>query len=138
MTTLWPHQTDGVEFALRHKKVALMHDTGTGKTRTANEIANRTGAKRILDLCPVIAVEHWAEQIEQWSPELSVTIVRAASADLHLHNVLIVPFNLLSNHPRLARRLAQYRFDMVVSRCMSRTSASRTSCCVIGVWPRRR
>jgi superfamily II DNA or RNA helicase len=51
MTPLWPHQIDGVEFALRHKKVVLVHDTGTGKSRTANEIANQIGARRILDLC---------------------------------------------------------------------------------------
>lgn len=129
MTVPWPHQTEAVKFALRHHKVAWMHDTGTGKTRTADELAKAIGAKRVLVLCPVIAVEHWAAQLDQWSPEFSARIVRSATGDLMSGNVLIVSFNLLSNHPRLVKRLAQYRFDLVAideAHALKEPSSNRT------------
>ena len=111
---LWPHQVEGVDHAIRHRKVAWAHDTGTGKTRTAVKLANALAASRILVFCPTIAVEHWRLQIGMWSErDLSVAIVRSAASDLTA-NVLIVAFNLVSNYPKLAKRLAQYQFDLVV------------------------
>jgi len=112
---LWPHQAEGVEHAIRHRKVAWAHDTGVGKTRTAIELANALEAGRILIICPTIAVEHWMLQIDKWSDrDLSVAIVRSLSTSLAMTNVLIVTFNLLSNHPKLAKALAKYQFDLVV------------------------
>jgi SWI/SNF-related matrix-associated actin-dependent regulator of chromatin subfamily A-like protein 1 len=112
---LWPHQAEGVEHAIRHRKVAWAHDTGTGKTRTAIELANAIDADRILVICPTIAVEHWRLQIDQWfRRDRSVSIVRSAASDLVSASTLIVTYSLLSTNPKLAARLTQYQFDLVI------------------------
>jgi SNF2 family DNA or RNA helicase len=112
---LWPHQTAGVAFALREKKVAWWDDTGTGKTNGAIALAEVIGAKSILVICPVIALEHWKAQFAKHDRvDRSVALVRDHNAPLHGADVIVVPFSLISKYPRLAKRLRQYRFDLVV------------------------
>ena len=112
---LWPHQVTGVEFALREKKVALWDDTGTGKSQTAIELADRIEAMNVLILCPVIGLEHWKAQFAKHGQiDRSVQLVRDPDAVLHLDNVVVVPFSLISKYPSLPKRLRQYRYDLVV------------------------
>jgi SWI/SNF-related matrix-associated actin-dependent regulator of chromatin subfamily A-like protein 1 len=112
---LWPHQAAGVAFILEHLKAALGHETGTGKTRTGIAIADTIRASFILVLCPVIAVEHWASQFDLYGQQRrTIGIVRSPEADFHFVNVLIVPFSLISKYPRLAKRLKQYNFDLIL------------------------
>ena len=112
---LWPHQTTGVAFALREKKVALWDDTGTGKTGTAIALADAIEAKCILVICPVIALEHWKAQFAKHGRvDRSVALIRDHDAPLHGVDVIVVPFSLISKYPTLAKRLRQYRFDLVV------------------------
>jgi SNF2 family DNA or RNA helicase len=113
MINLWRHQVEGVEHAVRHRKVALVHDTGTGKTRTAIRIADQV-ANRILVLCPAIATQHWAHELDQWSQiRRSVAIVRGVREALNA-GVLIVPFSLVSTRAPLVVRLKAYDFDLVI------------------------
>ena len=111
---LWPHQTSGVAFALRERKVAFWDDTGCGKTGTAIALADVIGAKNILIICPVIALEHWKAQFAKHGRvDRSVALVRDHDAPLHGANVIVVPFSLISKYPSLAKRLRQYRYDLV-------------------------
>ena len=112
---LWAHQTTGVAFALREKKVALWDDTGTGKTGTAIALADTIEAKSTLVICPVIALEHWKAQFAKHGRiDRSVALIRDPDAPLHLANVVVVPFSLVSKYPHLPKRLRQYRYDLVV------------------------
>ena len=112
---LWPHQTSGIAFALREKKVALWDDTGTGKTGTAIALADAIDAKCILVICPVIALEHWKAQFAKHGRvDRSVALVRDHDAPLFGANVLVAPFSLISRYPSLPKRLRQYRYDLVV------------------------
>lgn len=112
---LWPHQTTGVAFALREKKVALWDDTGTGKTGTAIALADIVDPMRILVICPVIALEHWKAQFAKHGQKnRSVTLVRSPDVPVHLDDVLVVPFSLISKYPQLAKRLRQYVFGLVI------------------------
>lgn len=111
---LWPHQTTGVAFALREKKVALWDDTGTGKTGAAIALADVIEAKSVLVICPVIALEHWKAQFAKHGRvERSVALIRDPDAPLHA-SVTVVPFSLISKYPRLPKRLRQYHYDLVV------------------------
>jgi SWI/SNF-related matrix-associated actin-dependent regulator of chromatin subfamily A-like protein 1 len=111
---LWPHQTSGVAFALREKKVAWWDDTGTGKTATAIALADAIEAKSVLTLSPVIALEHWKAQFAKHGRiERSVALIRDPDMALHA-NVIVVPFSLISKYPRLPKRLRQYRYDLVI------------------------
>jgi SNF2 family DNA or RNA helicase len=110
----WPHQTDLVDFTVKHRKVAGMHDTGIGKSRSAVMTADRIKAKRVLVLCPAMATGVWRDQFHLWGQEpRTVAIIRNATSDL-LADVVIVSFDLLSTKPRLAKRLVQYNFDLVI------------------------
>jgi SNF2 family DNA or RNA helicase len=114
MSEPWPHQLDFVDFAVKYKKVAAAHDTGTGKSRSAVKLADRIKAKRILVLCPTLAATMLRDQFHEWGeiPRI-VTIARNGTSDL-TGNVVIVPFDLLSTESAIARRLAQYVFDLVI------------------------
>ena len=94
---LWPHQTTGVAFALREKKVALWDDTGTGKTGTAIALADAIEAMNTLVLGPVIALEHWKAQFAKHGRiDRSVALVRDPDAPLFgAVNVIVVPFSLI-------------------------------------------
>ena len=112
---LWSHQTTGVAFALREKKVALWDDTGTGKTGTAIALADAIEAKTILVICPVIALEHWKAQFAKHGRiKRSVALVRSPDNQVFGDNVIVVPFSVISKHPRVAQRLRQYLYDLVI------------------------
>ena len=112
---LWQHQVDAAAFILRWKRAALWHDTGTGKTQSAIEVADQVGANCILVLCPVIALEHWKAQFAKHGRLLrNVTLVRSPDMPLWGANVIVVPFSLISKYPMLAARLRQYQFDLLV------------------------
>ena len=112
---LWPHQVTGAAFILKEKKGALWDDTGTGKTQSAIEVADQLGATGVLVICPVIALEHWKAQfVKHGRIERSVGLVRSFDAPLYGANVIIVPFSMISKYPRIAKRLRQFRFDLLV------------------------
>ena len=112
---LWPHQISGVDFILKEKKGALWDDTGTGKTQSAIEVADQLGATSILVLCPVIALEHWKAQFAKHGRiPRSVKLVRSPLDQLWGDNVIVVPFSQISKHPRIAKRLRQYKYDLVI------------------------
>jgi SWI/SNF-related matrix-associated actin-dependent regulator 1 of chromatin subfamily A len=112
---LWAHQVEAAAFILRVKKGALWHDTGTGKSQSAIEVADQLGAMTILNLCPVIALEHWKDQFAKHGKlRRQVALVRSPDAPLHGANVIVAPFSLISKYPRLAKRLRQYNFDLLI------------------------
>ena len=112
---LWPHQVTGAAFILKEKKGALWDDTGTGKTQSAIEVADQLGATGVLVICPVIALEHWKAQFAKHGRiERSVGLVRSFDAPLYGANVIIVPFSMISKYPRIAKRLRQYCYDLLI------------------------
>ena len=112
---LWPHQVEAATFIMRQKKGALWHDTGTGKSQSAIEVADQLGANSILVLCPVIATEHWKAQFAKHGKiERQCLIVREPNATLAFTNVIIVPFSMISKYPRLPSRLKGYRYDLLI------------------------
>jgi SWI/SNF-related matrix-associated actin-dependent regulator 1 of chromatin subfamily A len=112
---LWQHQVEAAAFILRWKRGALWHDTGTGKSQSAIEVADQIDAKRILVIAPVIALEHWKDQFAKHGRlQRSVSLIRSPDAELYAADVIVAPFSLISKYPRLANRLRQYRFDLLV------------------------
>ena len=112
---LWAHQVEAAAFIMRVKKGALWHDTGTGKSQSAIEVADQVGAMFILNICPVIALEHWKEQFAKHGKlRRNVALMRSPDMPLYGANVIVVPFSLISKYPALARRLRQYRFDLLI------------------------
>lgn len=112
---LWQHQVEAVDFILRVKRGAIWGDTGIGKTGIGIELGDQLSANLTLVICPVLAVEMWKTQFEIRSRfRRNVVIVRSPDASLWGANVIVVPFSLISKYPALARRLRQYRFDLLI------------------------
>jgi SNF2 family DNA or RNA helicase len=112
---LFPHQEEGLEFFRDKSAVMLAHDTGTGKTRTGVTIADRIAARRVLIICPGLAVYVWRDQIKKWAefPRL-VHIVKDARDALPLVGVVIVTYDKLSTNPKLVRQLMGARWDLLL------------------------
>jgi hypothetical protein len=113
----FPHQEEGIDFALADGKSAVMlaHAAGTGKTRTGITVADRIDAKRVLVICPGLAVYVWADQIEKWArASRLVHIVKDARDVLPLVGVVIVTYDQLSTNPKLVRRLIEAGWDLLL------------------------
>jgi len=76
---LWKHQQQAVDFA-RDRQATLFHmGLGTGKSRTAIEVARESGARQILILCPLSVVPAWKEQFNRFAPEFEVATLNKGS-----------------------------------------------------------
>ena len=68
-STLWTDQVSDVRFCLRHPKVGIWNDLGTGKTGVALAtfavLKNRGLAKHALVICPNSVKPNWSRQTSQ-------------------------------------------------------------------------
>jgi SNF2 family DNA or RNA helicase len=111
----WRHQLEYVDFAVRYKRTAAVHDTGVGKTRSAIMVADRIHARRILVICPTIALTHWVAQFAKYSAiDRSTVIVRSPQQDIAFVDIVLVSFDTLSTHESVVRRLVQYTYDLCI------------------------
>jgi superfamily II DNA or RNA helicase len=82
---LLPHQPEGVRF-LASREAALLGDgVQTGKTIqtiVAIKLLFQTGKiDSALIVCPIPLLIHWQKELEKWSPELGLTVVRSTNKD---------------------------------------------------------
>lgn len=79
-SNLYGFQTKGVEFLLDTSTVLLGDDMGTGKTvqtSVAMRILFQTGkARTALVVCPLSVIPNWRRELEKWSGNLAVNVVR--------------------------------------------------------------
>lgn len=70
---LWPHQAEGIEFALNHQGTVFDVGMGGGKSRMAIEVAERTQAAKVLVLCPKSVVGVWPREFAEHADRRYVT-----------------------------------------------------------------
>lgn len=117
MPAPFPHQTTGAEFALSRKASLLAHDMGTGKTRTAIMTADSTMVRRILIVCPTIAVGVWRDQFRLWTRFSRPTQLIRTGRDKPFTmspSVTIVGYDLLSRSKQLVAMLMEQSYDLIV------------------------
>ncbi len=78
----YPYQQVGVKFLVEHESALLGDDMGTGKT-VMSVVALRVlfqgrKVKKALIVCPVVVLKVWQKHLQDWAPELSVTVVRGS------------------------------------------------------------
>ena len=70
-TKPWDHQRKGMEWFLSHKRCALTHAMGSGKTKTALDSIGflfwKGKAKRALVVSPIAVQQEWIKQFKQHS-----------------------------------------------------------------------
>lgn len=69
---LWEHQKKTIELAQSLDHFGLLHDAGTGKTRTLIEIfrkkcSDQSRLLKTLVLCPQVVMHNWREEIKKYS-----------------------------------------------------------------------
>lgn len=64
---LWEHQTSALQWAVPKRSVLLHVGMGGGKSRTAIELLESRGHKRVLVLCPMKVRGVWAREPAKWS-----------------------------------------------------------------------
>ncbi len=63
-----PYQLAGRDFLASRTRALLADEMRVGKTPQAILAAEQLGAKRVLVLCPAIAVPHWRREWMKWAP----------------------------------------------------------------------
>ena len=81
--SLWPHQISAVEFALDRRGTMLACGMGTGKTRMALEVRQRTAARRVLVVAPlgVVTDGAWKKNAEKFDSETVVVALEGTVAE---------------------------------------------------------
>ena len=65
----WPHQSDGIAFALNRPATMIGAGMGVGKSRIAYELATVWGCKRTLVICPPSVRAVHRREVAKWCPE---------------------------------------------------------------------
>ncbi len=75
-----PYQWEGIKFLVERDGALLGDDMGTGKTVQSilamRLLFQRGDVKSALIVCPLSVLPHWDREMERWSPNLHVTVVR--------------------------------------------------------------
>ena len=61
-----PYQIVGRDFLAGRRHALLADEMRVGKTPQAILAAQKVGARRVLVVCPAIAVEHWRREFGRW------------------------------------------------------------------------
>lgn len=108
---LWPFQRGGAAFLARMRAALLCDEMGSGKTVQMITAVRFNNAHPILVICPRTVKEHWVREFHTWWPDLRVTTLGGGAAERKRtidemragdHDVLIVHWEVVRNHSRLA------------------------------------
>jgi SNF2 family DNA or RNA helicase len=76
----YAYQWEGIKFLVERGGALLGDDMGTGKTVQSilamRLLFQRGVVKSALIVCPLSVLPHWDREMERWSPNLHVTVVR--------------------------------------------------------------
>jgi len=75
MKHLYSFQCDGVKWLKTQPNCFLADEPGLGKTITSLTAAWELGCRKVLVICPAIAVAHWHEHFKEWAPGILVRTV---------------------------------------------------------------
>lgn len=108
MSELWKHQKTAIDKAELIDNLALLFDTGTGKTRTSIEIIrNKFNKKRAIVntviICPIIVLENWKKEILKFSkiPQDKIYIVYGSKKLTILKNAIEKGGIVITNYESL-------------------------------------
>lgn len=127
---LYEYQKPGITFLLDRKGALLADEMGTGKTvmsTVAMRILLRQGKiKNALIVSPVSILGVWMDHLEEWAPDLQLTVVRGAyelrhidwscPAHVYLTTYDTLKFDILGNckHGSVFTKEDLEKFDLVI------------------------
>ncbi len=109
---LLPFQRAGVAYALGRKATLIADEMGLGKTPQSIAVANATGARSILVVCPLSVKVNWEREIAKWSTaDPPLTAGHATAREWPKTDVVVTHYDVLSRHEA---DLRARQWDMVV------------------------
>jgi SWI/SNF-related matrix-associated actin-dependent regulator of chromatin subfamily A-like protein 1 len=71
--TLFPYQAEGAAFLAKRRKALLADGMGLGKSAQAIVAAQAIEAKKVVVICPAIAVPMWVREFPKWALNNEIT-----------------------------------------------------------------
>lgn len=101
---LFPYQSKGVAYALRHKRVIVGDQPGLGKTGQAIAASIGAQAKCVLVICPATLRENWKREYKIWTGKNAMILTDRVKKTWHtfykvgMCNVFIVNYESLKKY----------------------------------------
>ena len=111
-----PYQRAGIAYAIKRDNCIIGDEPGLGKTIQAIGIANATGARRILIVCPASIRLNWRREIHSWSTIHKVScypVLKGSDGISPSANYIIISYDLLRNKG-IHAALRSYKWDLAV------------------------
>lgn len=111
-----PYQKAGIAYGLYKGNVLIGDEPGLGKTIQAIGIANASGAKKVLVICPGNIRIQWRREIQRWSviDAVSTTIIDTSKQWPDTRKNYVVVSYELARNPYIHEVLCEQRWDMIV------------------------
>ncbi|MBL7146484.1 MAG: restriction endonuclease [Phycisphaerae bacterium] len=119
----YPYQWDGIKFLVESNGALLGDDMGTGKTVQSilamRLLFQRGDVKSALIVCPLSVLTHWDREMERWSPNLHVTVVRGNKVHreycwYYTTHVWITTYDTLRQDMKRNEDDLKNKFDLVI------------------------
>ena len=109
---LLPFQRAGVAYALGRPATLIGDEMGLGKTPQSIAVANATGARGVLIVCPLSVKVNWEREIARWSTaDPPLTVGHATAKEWPATDVVVAHYDVLARHEA---DLRSREWDMVV------------------------
>jgi SNF2 family DNA or RNA helicase len=117
------YQWDGIKFLVENNGALLGDDMGTGKTIQSilamRLLFQRGDVKSALIVCPLSVLPHWDREMERWSPNLHVTVVRGTPEHrkycwYYTTHVWITTYDTLRQDMTIDESVLKEKFDLVI------------------------
>lgn len=98
-----PYQRAGIKFAAERPATLIGDEMGLGKTIQAIGVANATGARDILIVCPASIKLNWERELHKWLVADLTVGVAVAKQELPETNVVVINYDILGRYDLAAR-----------------------------------
>ena len=119
----YPYQWEGIKFLVERNGALLGDDMGTGKTVQSilamRLLFQRGDVKSALVVCPLSVLPHWDREMERWSPNLHITVVRGNKEHReycwgYTTHVWVTTYDTLRQDMESNEDNLKNRFDLVI------------------------
>jgi len=119
----YSYQWDGIKFLTENTGALLGDDMGTGKTVQSilamRLLFQRSDIRSTLIVCPLSVLRHWDREMEKWSPNLQVTVVRGDKRHRQLcwryaAHVWLTTYDTLRQDMSTEENSLKNKFDLVI------------------------
>jgi SNF2 family DNA or RNA helicase len=111
---LRPYQLEDAKTLAKSKALYYVGDMGIGKTATSLTAAKKTGAQRILVICPAVAMNNWAREVAKWWPEATVEVAQNLGAFRTEAQIHVIGYDAMSRTCDLRGYVMGTKWDLLI------------------------